>query len=351
MAKRQSFSPSTRGHELPSSADDLPDLVSVDLDDADGENFVIVEEDDTPEADRGKPTSYEEEESVYDIAAQTDDLRKRRDPASRIKRLGFERETERRRAEQSERERDAAIEAAHIAREEADDLRQRLTRSSSALGENMVERNKQAIEAARGKLTRAHEEGNSEAIADAQIEISRLTAEELAIKSRVPPRGAAPTQQRPAPAAQPAAQPAAAPSLAPQVADWIGRNTWFNKRGQEEKTEMAMGIHRGLIARGIQPSDPRYTQELDRKMKAVYKDHVVSPGMPDDDTGGGPRREAPRPNANGGGSREQAPGATPRTVTLTRSELSIAKRLGVSPQQYALSKVQREKRLGQGDGA
>ena len=51
----------TRMQELPSSADDLPETVSVDLDDKDPQNFEIVEVDDTPERDRGRPTEVSDD--------------------------------------------------------------------------------------------------------------------------------------------------------------------------------------------------------------------------------------------------------------------------------------------------
>lgn len=351
MARRQSFAPISGDRrndvQLPVSADELPDSVSVDLDDKDPDNFVILEEDDTPEEDRGRPTSYTPEDE--ELAGEVEDLRgRRRDPASRVKRLTFERETERRRAEQAEREREAAIELARTTTAENEDLRQRLQRGNSALAENMLARNGADIQTAKAKLAKAHEDGDATAMADAQVEISRLTAEEVAIKTRAPRQ---PDPNNPPPPQQPQRQ-QPAPQLAPKVAAWIGRNAWFGK--DKAKTEFAMGIHRSLEAEGVVPTDDRYTQELDRRMKAVYNDHTSSE---DDDTSRRSedrreqQRDARRPNANAGGAREAAPPGGPRTVTLTRSELSIAKRLGVTPQAYARSKMERDGRLGNGDGA
>lgn len=341
---RESFTPSSRDRnaliDLPGS-DDLPESVSVNLDDKDEQKFVIVEEDDTPEADRGRPTSYEPE------GDDDETENRRRDPASRIKRLSFERETERRGREQADRERDAAIEVARAARAEADDLRNRLSRNSSALADNMLERNKQQIENATTRLTKAHEDGNAAEMAAAQVEISRLTTEEMAIKTRVPPKPAEGQQQQQQPA--PVQQQAAPATLAPQVAAWVGRNNWFGRPGNEDKTDLAMATHKRLTKANINPHDPRYIEELDRTMKAVYPEHVASASA-DDNSGQERRREAPRPNANAGGSRQQEQGAGgSRTVTLTRSELSIAKRLGVTPQAYAREKQRRE--AAQGDGA
>lgn len=336
---RESFTPSSGDREklieLP-GADDLPENVVVDLDDKDEENFTVLEEDDTPENDRGRPTSYEPE---------NENDGKRRDPASRIQRLNFERETERRAREQAEREREAALEVARAAREEVADLRSRLARNNTALADNMLERNKQQLDNATARLTKAHEEGNASEMAAAQVEISRLTAEEMAIKTRAPAKPAE-SDARPAPAqqAQPAQQ--AAPTLAPQVAAWVGRNRWFGAPGNEDKTQLAMATHQRLTKQGIAANDPRYIEELDRTMKAVYPDHVVTTQVADNN--GSERRRDARPNANAGGSRQPENDGNARTITLTRSELSIAKRLGVTPQAYAREKL---RRAAKGDGA
>lgn len=337
-ASRQAFTPTRLDRnsdiELPASADALPDSVTIDLDNKDPDAFEILEIDDTPEADRDRPTSYAPEDETE---------ANRHDPASRIKRMTFERETERRRAEAAERERDAAVQLAREQAAEVEELRSRLGRSTEALGNSMVERNKSAMAEARNKLSKAHEEGNSEAIADAQIEISRLATEEMAIKTNL--RAAPPQQERAPQQTQQTQQP---PTMAPRVAAWIAKNSWFGKPGHEDRTELAMGVHRGLLAKGIQPSDPRYTQELDQKLQAVYKDH--QPFEETERPNPAPRREAQRPNANAEGGREnsQTPAGDRRTVTLTRSELSIAKRLGVTPQAYARSKMEREARNGDG---
>ncbi len=236
-----------------------------------------------------------------------------------------------------------------MAQLEAEELRRTAQMSGNALAESMVARNEAAMREAKAKLKQAHEMGDTDALVDAQEMISRLSAEGLAIRSRMP----RPVEERPQQPVQQIApqQPQPAPQLAPNVAAWLAKNSWFAKPGSEAKTEMALSIHRALEARGIRPESPDYTRELDRGLKAVYSEHQpFEDTMSYEEEDAKPRREVRRPNATADASRDNgvsAPSVDKRKVTLTRSELLIAKKLGVSPQAYAAQKL----RMSGGRGA
>lgn len=333
---------------LPPSADELPDTVEVDLDSSDPNGFTIIEEDDTPEEDRGRPTTYDPDPSLED---QIDDLKSRgkKSIESRIKRLSFERETERRAKEEAQRQLNAAVEAARMAQAEAEDMRRRVELGGAALADSMLNRNETAMREAKQSLKIAHANGDSDNIAELQTYMSKLAAEEIAIRQRMPsPEQQQYQQQQYQQQQYQQPAPQAAPQLAPNVAAWISRNSWFGKQGNEAKTKFALSIHENLVARGVQPASPEYTRELDEGMKAVYKDHIPFDQDGDEDTGEEQRRPARRPNATADASREAPQQKSSRTVTLTRSELSIAKRLGVSPQAYAAQKLKSQRN---GDGA
>lgn len=352
MAKR-SFQPSSRDRneliQLPPSADALPDVVSVDLNDEDPENFEIVEVDDTPEQDRGKPTKIDDPLDVSDVDVKGVDP----NTAKRIKRLTFETNTERRAREQAERERDAAVEFARQQKAELDALRQRADGATHALGQSMLARNESSLNAAKARLTAAIENGDGAAQAEATAEITELSAEKMAIAARVPkaPKESQQPQeqQRQVAPAQPQTQ---TPTMAPNVAAWLAQNNgWWSRDTQ--KTKDAMAIHNSLRARGVDPASDAYIKGLDKGLKALYPDHTPFRGA-DDDNGGENRSTTRRPNPVADGGREQSTTANnagsgnPRRVELTRSELSIAKRLGVTPQAYAAEKARRAAR---GEGA
>ena len=321
-ASREGFRPQpidrTNTIDLPTG--DLPERVSVDLDNADGNAFTVVEVDDTPEADRGRPTDVADLEPVAGDSPNV---------AKRIARLKAETHTERRAREEVERREAAAIELLRSRDAELADLRKRLEGSTGALAASMKSDREARLADARARLERAHAEGDSAAVASATADMGMVQAELVQIAARTPAaRQAEPERQ---PAAQPAHQ---APNLAPAVAAWISKNdSWFNKDGA--KTKLALSLHDTIVQRGIQPTDPRYTQELDKGMKAMYSDHVAYDTSQADDDGGTPTPR--RTNVVADGSRETGKVSNPRIVELTKSQLAIAKQLNITPQQYAAS--------------
>lgn len=338
---RQSFKPSSgdrsRMQQLPDSADDLPESVMVNLDSKDSDAFDIVEvEDQIDDADRGQPTSLDSS-----VADDDDDPDVGPRAQKRIKRLKFETHTERRAREAAERERDAAIVAARAKDDEIADLRKRMVNGTTALATSMKAEREARLTDATRRLAAAHEAGDSAAIAQATADIATATSEITNIVARGTPREEPAQERRPAPQQS---------RLAPNVESWISRNRgWFQQPGGEAKTAKALSLHYDLLARGVHPASSDYTRELDKGLKAVYPDHEpydFSPSQDGDGRGGQPTPR--RTNAVAEGSRETRQTSNPRTVELTRSELSIAKRLGVSPQAYAAQKLKRMQANGEG---
>lgn len=333
--------------EEPKGSEAFPDLSEIDLDDKDPLRFVEVIEDDIAEADRGKPTSLE------GLEQQEEDLRDVSERAKkRINRLKFEQETERRGREQAERERDQLVIDTRNIMAENEQLRRETHAGTTALAASMTAAREAALVVAKKKLRDAHEAGDSDAMADAQMDLARLTSEITEIKARTPRAEAAP-EQRQQPAPQQPQPTAPVQSIAPNVLNWIAHNReWFQRPGSEDRTQLAYALHNTLLKRGVAPTSDEYTRELDRGLKAVYSDHrPFSASAGEDNTDEG--RSAPRrTNVVADGSRENGLGQpasrTPRTVRLTRSQLAIARRLNVTPQAYALEVL---KLAAKGDGA
>jgi hypothetical protein len=324
-------------HEIAGSSD-LPDLVAIDLDGEDPNAFEIVEVDDTPEADKGKPTKWNGKSATEESPLQGVHPKVQK----RIDRLRAETETERRAREASERREQAAVELARQQAEELTDLRRRLETGSTALATSMKEQREQRIEDAKRRLSQAHADGDSDAIAIATVDLGQAQAELAQINVRTA-RPSQPEQQRDQP--QQPAQTRQQPNLPPDVVGWITKNdAWWNK--DRTRTDFALSLDKAVRARGIQPGTPAYTAELDKGMAAMYPDHQPyrSSSVDDDDEPSREERSNPRrTNVVDRGSREEsASQGQRRTVELTASEVAIANRLRVPLAKYAAEKLRRE---------
>lgn len=341
MVARQSFrpTPGDRGKQHEVSTDGFPDTVSIDLDAKDPTDFTIVEVDDTPEADRGRPTD------VKDLAPDDGtEPQSKSGYQKRIDRLKAETNTERRAREAAERREEAALEIARQQKVEFDELRARSTTTTTALADSMKAEREARLADAERRLAQAHTDGDSAAIAKATNDMSLANAELVQIAARAPARPA--TAAAPAATAQPATgQP---PRLAPAAEAWINHNrSWFQKPGNEAKTSKAMSLHWELDSRGIKPTDLRYTREIDKGLKAVYPEHEAY-DLPDEGDPGGGQPTPRRTNVVAEGSRanEGRQPSNPRTVELTKSELAVARSLGLTSKEqlvlYAREKQKRE---------
>lgn len=318
--------------------DDLPERVTVDLDDKDPNNFTVVEVDDqTDEEKLGTKRDPAEwgDKNAADPKGVTPRVQKRFD------RLKAETETERRIRLETERQRDEAVRVAQNQKAEIDDLRRRLNDSNTTTATAMKGEWEAKSADARRRLEQAHAEGNSADIAAATADLTRAETALVQI-SAATPRQATPAERQPEPQRQPAVQ-QPPPQLSPNVAGWLAQNqSWWTR--DQAKTDFALSLHRAIIARGISDRSDDYTRELDKGMKAMYPDHQPYSGSRSDEDDVEERTTAPRrTNAVAPGSRENGAAApvqaNPRTVELTSSQLAIAKQLGLSPQQYAASLV------------
>jgi hypothetical protein len=145
---------------------------------------------------------------------------------------------------------------------------------------------------------------------DAQFEANALKYTRQRMEQQQPKPTAAPVQ----PAAQPQQPSAQRPS--PAAVAWAERNQWFGK--DDAKTGAAYAVDATLKREGYAVDSPAYYRELDSRIAAAFPD-----------TGG-----TRRPSAVAG-----VPGPARSRLTrspqLTEREQAIARKLGVTYEQYA----------------
>lgn len=108
----------------------------------------------------------------------------------------------------------------------------------------------------------------------------------------------------------------------PKLSSWQKENPWFGK--DDEMTGWALGLHQKLVREGIDPQSDDYYDRINRRMRQLFPDRFES----EDDT---PAEKPRRSNVVAPATRSVAP----KKVVLTESQVKLAKRLGLTPEQYA----------------
>lgn len=295
------------------------------------DKFEIEVVDDTPPEDQGRPRRPEGAEPEIpdddEIASYSDTVQKR------IKKLRYEFHEERRAREAAEREREEAIKLAQRERQEAERLRQSVSQGESLMVEQAKRRVAVQIEQAQNAYKAAYESGDSDALVKAQTALTELKNEEYRLKTFKP----APVQPQPsAPQAQPQPQQPAAPKLSESAKRWADRNPWFGRPGSEDMTAQAFVAHEKAIREGVAPESDEYYNRIDQAVRRLFPDRFEAKGE-------GQQPQPPKGVVVAPAGRST--GQSPRKITLTQTQVSLAKRLGLTLEQYA-AQLLKENRNG-----
>ena len=180
-------------------------------------------------------------------------------------------------------------------------------------------------------LRTAKEAGDVDKEIDATDKLASIKAEALVVRQYEERAKSASTKQK---VSDEETVEQVAPQKAPdrKALQWQKRNSWFGGNNQSEKimTQAAMIVHQELIEEGIYPdSDPdEYYNELDARVRTEFPEKFKQDSS------------AKKVQVVAGGTRTSPSGK--QKVTLTKSEVETANKLGVSLQEYARHKIRRD---------
>jgi len=271
--------------------------------------------DDTPPEDQGRkpmeepPKDYTDDElSKYDESVR-----------KRIKHFSKGYHEERRAKEAAQREKEEALRLAQAVTEENKKLKGSLSEGQSALLEQAKKVVANELEEAKRKYKEAYESGDSEALVNAQEELTSVKIKADKVNNFKPtPLQEEKTEVQTDQINQAPAQ------VDPKLQAWQDQNQWFgaNKRA----TAYALGLHEDLVNEGIQAGSDVYYKRIDADMRERFPDLFESEKRENAAT-------SPKPKSNivAPATRSTAP----RKVVLTQTQVNIAKRLGVPLELYA----------------
>jgi len=286
-----------------------------------GDDVEVV--DDTPEKDRGrKPLNEEVADPTDDeLSSYSEDVKKR------IKKLTHARHDERRAKEAILRERMELERVAQALLQENRQLRTHVNAGEQNFAQTVQAASATELEMAKKRFKEAYESGDSDAVIAAQEALTEAKMRSEAAKRYRPT--SLPEPQIPVQIQQPRQ---AEPQVDEKTLRWQAKNQWFGAPGYEEMTSYSLGLHQKLVNSGVDPRSEEYFEQIDARLKGTFPDFFGSESKPRNGSG----KPAP---VVASASRTSSPGK----IRLTATQVALARKLGLSNQQYAaeLAKLER----------
>jgi len=329
--------------EIPGSK--LPDEKEVDLSpkEAEPKNEVKVEakvkdndidleiEDDTPLQDKGReplPKDVVEELEKDTLDDYSERVKQR---MAQLKKVWHD---ERRAKEAADRERQEAIKFAQQIAEENKRLKTTLTSGEETYIQTLKNSLEQQLDSAKRDYREAYNAGETDQIIDAQqrmndaqMRLSQAQQYEPRFKNTLQePENPVYIQQNQNQSFKPDNK-----ALA-----WQEKNEWFGQ--DEEMTSLALGLHEKLVRSGISPTSDEYYRRIDSTMQKRFPENFGDATL-DEET---PAQRTKPSTVVAPATRSTAP----KKVRLTKTQVALAKKFGLTPEQYARETLKLENANG-----
>ena len=282
--------------------------------DSDDDEYEIEVVDDTPKADRNrKPSDPPEDVTDEELEDYSEKVRKRIQHFSK----GYH--DERRAKEQALREREELERLSQQLVEENKKLKANVNKNQTALLEQAKKSAASELEGAKKAYKDAYEAGDSDKVLEAQESLTNAKIKADRLNNFKLPA----LQEEETPvkvASEPAPEPVQVDAKAQA---WQEANPWFNQ--DIEMTSFALGLHNKLVnEEGITPSSDEYYERIDARMRQLFPENF------EDDA-----EVEPKPKRKSNVVAPATRSTAPKKIRLTQTQLTLAKRLGLTPEQYA----------------
>jgi hypothetical protein len=297
------------------TAEKLEDNIEESNEVLDKADFEVEIVDDTPEEDRVAKRKDEVTTEAKEVEDSDDGEAKNysQNVQKRISQLKYEFHEERRAKEEAARLREEAVKFAETLKKDNEHLRKTLAEGENMLIDQAKGRVGAELERAKKDYKEAYESGDPDKLVEAQEVLSKLHNEKFRVDEYKPQPQLETPQQKPV-------QPPP-PRLSQRGIDWQKENDWFDK--DMRMTGYALGLHEELKRKGIVPDSEEYYKGIDEEMRKVFPEKFET------------EQEAPQLQNGTVVAPVERSGKKSRTVRLTRTQVALAKRLGLSNEQYA----------------
>lgn len=287
-------------------------------DEVDENEFEIEIEDDTPEEDRGrepmpKPIVEElEADELENYDAKTKE---------KLKQMRKVWHDERREKERVQREAAEAVQLAQRLLEENKRINNVIKSSEKEYVTTVQHSANMEYEQAKKAYKEAYEMGDAEGLVEAQERMQMANIK--VIRAHNMQVGALQTPENDVQIAQQQLQSRQQPTIQPdqRALAWQERNPWFKEN--RELRGYALGLHETLIEEGYVGGSEEYYAALDSRIAKVL-----------------PQKQRKTSSVVAPASRS----TSPNKVRLTQSQVALARKFGLTPEQYAKEVIKLESR-------
>jgi hypothetical protein len=299
---------------------DLNEQKKVAKNEADDQEIEV--EDDTPEEDRGRrprdPKAQSAVPSDDEIGKYTKGVQ------DRLRTMAWEYHEERRAKESALRENQQALDFAKRMLDQNKKLQEALEKGHKTFTETSKKSAENEITVIRSALSQAIGAGDTDKIAELNVQLGRATARAEAVEHI--PRLEFPQQpEMPKPAQQEQQRPRV--QLTDTNSRWMETNKWFGS--DQRMTAVAMAIHEQLLKDGVTVESKTYYDGIDRGIRETFPDKFKDEGE---------SRSRPRSVV---APTTRSPARNTGKVTLTLSQQRVAEKLGIPLKDYAREYLQR----------
>ena len=265
-----------------------------------------TKEDEKPKVET-KFEQVEEKEEESNLQDYSDKVQKR------IKKLTFQ-------AKEAERRERAAVDYAKGLKSKYESAEKKFEETDTNYLNEYNARVDSERDKAKAELRTALDSQDSELIMEAQDKLTKLSVE----KEKVSMTLAEKESKKKEIESQPVEKTEAPqPQISTRAQEWASDNEWFGS--DRVLTSAAMGIHEGLLQEGIDAETDGYYNQINKRMKEYFPQKFAESST-EETTKATPVQNVASVSRRSGGR---------KSVKLTKSQVVIAKKLGVPLEEYA----------------
>ena len=231
----------------------------------------------------------------------------------RIKRMTFQ-------IKEAERRERAAVEYAKGLKNKYESIEKKFEDTDTNYLKEYDARIDSEREKAKSELKNALDNNDTDQILEAQDKLTKLAVEKEKVSMSLADKETKKKEVESQPAEQVAEQPQ--PQISQRAQDWASENEWFGS--DRVLTSAAMGIHEDLLGEGIDAETDEYYNQINKRMKEYFPQKFAT--STEEKTKAAPVQNVASVSRRSGGR---------KSVKLTKSQVVIAKKLGVPLEEYA----------------